>query len=286
LDFSGTEIIYPVLADVAKKIKKDVKNEVGITASIGIAATKVVAKIASDFQKPDGLTYVPKGKEREFLSSLPIVDLPGIGRKMEEYFHQLGVKTIGEISRIPYEKINVLGKFATHLQEAASGVDNIWFTSRSEVKSVSHSETFAINSSDLKFILAMLQKLAERVGERMREGGYNGRCVYVTIRYFDFRTVSRQRVLFYPTNITREIYEIGETLLEELWDRRVPLRLVGIGISHFAPTTQGLEPKQLVLFESQREKRLELEKRIDYLRERFGGSAIVPATLVFRRRRE
>src|SRR3990167_3943485 len=286
LDFSGTEIIYPVLADVAKKIKKDVKNEVGITASIGIAATKVVAKIASDFQKPDGLTYVPKGKEREFLSSLPIVDLPGIGRKMEEYFHQLGVKTIGEISRIPYEKINVLGKFATHLQEAASGVDNIWFTSRSEVKSVSHSETFARNSNDLKFILAMLQKLAEKVGERMREGGYNGRCVYVTIRYFDFRTVSRQRVLFYPTNITREIHEIGETLLEELWDRRVPLRLVGIGISHFAPTTQGLEPKQLVLFESQREKRLELEKRIDYLRERFGGSAIVPATLVFRRRRE
>ena len=277
LDFSGTSWIYPSLIKIAKKIKTEIQKEVGITASIGVAATKVVAKTASDFQKPDGLTYVPKGKEREFLSSLPIVDLPGIGRKMEEYFHQLGVKTIGEISRIPYEKINVLGKFATHLQEAASGVDNIWFTSRSEVKSVSHSETFAINSSDLKFILAMLQKLAERVGERMREGGYNGRCVYVTIRYFDFRTVSRQRVLFYPTNITREIYEIGETLLEELWDRRVPLRLVGIGISHFAPTTQGLEPKQLVLFESQREKRLELEKRIDSLRNKFGKDALVTA---------
>src|SRR3990172_2327638 len=93
LDFSGTEIIYPDLPagrqgliDIAKKIKEEVKKRVGITASIGIAATKVVAKVASDFQKPDGLTYVPAGKEKEFLAPLPIADLPGIGRKMEEYF--------------------------------------------------------------------------------------------------------------------------------------------------------------------------------------------------------
>jgi len=286
LDFSGTSWIYPSLIKIAKKIKTEIQKEVGITASIGVAATKVVAKTASDFQKPDGLTYVPKGKEKEFLSPLPIRDLPGIGAKMEEYFHQFGVKTLGELAEIPYEKINAWGRFAVHLWEAANGVDNTWFVPRTPVKSISHSETFANNNADIKFILTTLQKLTEKVGGRMREANYNGRCVYVTIRYADFRTVSRQCVLPYLTDITKEIYETGEILLKELWNRRVPLRLVGIGISHFAPTTQGLEPKQLVLFESQREKRLELEKRIDYLRERFGGSAIVPATLVFRRRRE
>src|SRR3990167_2768078 len=205
LDFSGTSWIYPSLIKIAKKIKTEIQKEVGITASIGVAATKVVAKTASDFQKPDGLTYVPKGKEKEFLSPLPIRDLPGIGAKMEEYFHQFGVKTLGELAEIPYEKINAWGRFAVHLWEAANGVDNTWFVPRTPVKSISHSETFANNSVDIKFILTTLQKLTEKVGGRMREANYNGRCVYVTIRYADFRTVSRQCVLPYLTDITKEI---------------------------------------------------------------------------------
>lgn len=274
LDFSGTEWIYPNLVSVAQKIKKDVKREVGIVASIGIASTKVVAKVASDFDKPDGLTYVTKGKEKEFLAPLPITDLPGIGRKMEEYFHRLGVKTLGELAAVPFEKIQGWGRFAINLWEAANGEDSIWFVPRAEVKSISHSETFAKNSADIKFILAMLQKLTEKVGERMREGGYFGRCVYVAIRYSDFRTVSRQRVLPYPTSSTKEIYDMGQTLLKELWDDRTPLRLVGIGISQFGETIQ---PS---LFDSQREKRLGLEKRIDGLRKKFGKDAIVPAALL------
>lgn len=274
LDFSGTDWIYPDLVSEAQKIKDAVKREVGIVASIGVAATKVVAKVASDFDKPDGLTYVTKGKEKEFLAPLPITDLPGIGRKMEEYFHRLGVKTLGELAAVHFEKIQGWGRFATNLWEAANGVDNIWFVPRAEVKSISHSETFARNSADIKFILAMLQKLTEKVGERMREGSYSGRCVYVAIRYSDFRTVSRQRVLPYPTSSTKEIYDMGETLLKELWDGRTSLRLVGIGISQFGETIQ---PS---LFDNQREKRLGLEKRIDGLRKKFGKDAIVPAALL------
>ena len=274
LDFSRTELIYPNLINIANKIKEEVKKEVGITASIGIAATKVVAKVSSDFKKPDGVTYVPKGFEKSFLAPLPIRDLPGIGRKMEEYFHKLGVKTLGELADVPFEKIKAWGQFSINLWESANGRDNIWFVPRVEVKSVSHSETFARNSNDLKFILAMLQKLTEKVGERMRKGVYSGRCVYITIRYSDFRSVSRQRVLPYSTSSTKEIYEMGEELLKELWDGHTPLRLVGISISQFGETIQ---PS---LFDATRDKRLELEKRVDILKERFGKDAVIPASIM------
>ena len=286
LDFSGTSWIYPSLIKIAKKIKTEIQKEVGITASIGIATTKVVAKVASDFQKPDGLTYVPKESEKKFLSPLPIRDLPGIGKKMEEYFQYFGIKTLGELAKIQFERVQSWGQFAINLLQAANGVDTVWFTPLVGVKSVSHSETFAKNSNDLKFILAMVQKLVEKVGERMRRGGYHGRCIYITIRYADFRTFSRQRVLPYPTNLTKEIYEIGETLLKELWDGRTPLRLAGIGVSKFVLTGRTYEPKQISLFDGLREKRLELERKVDSLKNKFGEDAVLPATLVFRRRRE
>src|SRR3990167_3468590 len=167
LDFSGTSWIYPSLIKIAKKIKTEI-------------------------QKADGITYVPKGSEKKFLSPLPIRDLPGIGKKMEEYFQYFGIKTLGELAKIQFERVQSWGQFAINLLQAANGVDTVWFTPLVGVKSVSHSETFAKNSNDLKFILAMVQKLVEKVGERMRRGGYHGRCIYITIRYADFRTFSLQ----------------------------------------------------------------------------------------------
>lgn len=280
LDFSGTEWIYPNLVDIARKIKQEIKKEVGITASIGIASSRVVAKIASDYQKPDGLTYVPAGQEKNFLSPLPIRELPGIGVKMEEYFHQLGIKTLGQLTRVPCKKIQGLSWFSANLQQLANGVDNIRFAQRVGAKSISHSETFAKNSKDQKFILAKLQRLAEKVAARLRKGGRCAQCVRVTIRYSDFKTVSRQRALLYSTNLTKEIYEMSEVLLTELWDGRTPLRLVGIGVSDVKMDSHNSEAKQLLLFDEKREKRLELEKRIDGLRERFGENSIITANLV------
>jgi len=288
LDFSGTEWIYPDLMEIARKIKEEIKKEVGITASIGIAATKVVAKVASDFQKPDGLTFVPVGKEKEFLAPLPPTDLPGINEKTKQKICTLLIDsnvvepgkeiTIGDLASLSKEFVEGhFGKVGVGLWQAANGIDNLWFTPRVGIKSVSRSETFARNSSNLKFILAMLQYLTEKVGEELRREGYSGRCAHVAIRYNNFRTVSRQRVLPYPTSCTKEIYGIAENLLKELWDGRTPLRLVGIGISKFEVEGQA---SQANLFDNFSEKRLELEKRIDFLRDRFGKDAIVPATLL------
>lgn len=276
LDFSDTEILYPDLKFVAEKIREDIKKEVGLTASIGLAKTKVCAKVASDFNKPDGFTYVPSGSEKSFLSPLPLRDLPGIGHKMEEYFHRLGVTTLGQLAAVPFKKIENWGKFAVNLWEAANGVDNIWFHPSSTVKSISRSETFYRDTPDENFILAMLRKLTESIGTEARAEGYFGRTVHVTIRYKDFRTVSRQRVLTKPTNVTKEIYDLGEILLKELWDSRTPLRLVGIGLTQF-----GSEITQLSLFGRDHNKRLELEKRIDNLRARFGNNSITPASSLY-----
>jgi len=298
LDFSGTEWIYPDppsasfrragLIEITRKIKEEIKKEVGITASIGIAATKVVAKVASDFQKPDGLTFVPAGKEKEFLALLPLTDLPGINEKTKQKFVTKLIDSnivaqnqeivIGDLASLSKEFIDKhFGKVGMSLWQAANGIGNLWFTPRVGVKSVSRSETFAKNSADLKFILAMLQYLTEKVGEELRREGYQGRCVHVTIRYNNFRTVSRQRVLPYPTSCTKEIYEMAENLFKELWDGCTPLRLIGVGVLKFEAKGQALQAN---LFDDFRVKRLELEKRIDNLRERFGKDAIVPAAFL------
>lgn len=282
LDFSKTEILYPDLKIVAEKIRADIKKEVGLAASIGLAATKVAAKVGSDFNKPDGFTYVKEGMEKAFLSPLPLRDLPGIGRKMEDYFHRLGVLTLGQLASVPYKKIENWGKFAVNLWEAANGVDNIWFHPSATVKSISRSETFYKDTPDEIFILAMLRKLTESVGTEARAEGYQGRTVHVSIRYKDFRTVSRQRVLTSPTNVTKEIYDLAEILLKELWDKQTPLRLVGIGLTQFLPA--GRQVVQQSLFTEVHDKRLELEKRIDNLKLRFGKNAVIPASLMYLRR--
>lgn len=275
LDFSNTEILYPDLQQVAQQIRSDIKAEVGITASIGLASTKVCAKVGSDFHKPDGFTYVPQGLEKKFLDPLPLRDLPGIGHKMEKYFHNLGVATLGELSRVPFERIENWGQFAINLWESANGVDNIWFHERLEVKSISRSETFYKDTPDRNFILAMLRKLTEKVGAEARAEGYSGRTVHVVVRYKDFRTVSKQRVLSSSTNVTKEIYDLAEELLLELWDHKTALRLVGIGLTQFGETLQQS------LFGEQHDKRLELEKRVDRLREKYGRDAVVPASQMY-----
>lgn len=275
LDFSNTEILYPDLKIVAEKIRADIKKEVGLTASIGLAKTKVAAKVGSDFHKPDGFTYIKEGTEKEFLAPLPLRDLPGIGRKMEDYFHRLGVTTLGQLAAVPFKRIEAWGKFAINLWEAANGVDNIWFHPSTRVKSISRSETFYKDTPDENFILAMLRKLTESVGTEARTEGYQGRTVHVSIRYKDFRWVSRQRVLASPTNVTKEIYDLAEILLKELWDQQTPLRLVGIGLTQFG------EMVQPSLFGEAHDKRLELEKRVDQLRSRFGKNAVIPASLMY-----
>lgn len=191
---------------------------------------------------------------------------------MEKYFHNLGVATLGELASVPFKRIENWGQFAINLWEAANGVDNIWFHERITVKSISRSETFYKDTPDQNFILAMLRKLTEKVGTEARSEGYSGRTIHVYIRYKDFRTVSRQRVLPSATNVTKEIYDLAEILVHELWDHKTPLRLVGIGLTQFGETVQ---PS---LFGQAHDKRLELEKRVDSLREKFGDDSVVPAS--------
>ncbi len=284
LDFANTENIYPDLTKIAEKIRTEVQKEVGITASIGLAPTKVCAKVASDFNKPDGFCYVPEGTTKSFLAPLPLRDLPGIGRQMEIYFHRLGLQTLGDLASLPIEQVEKMGLAPLGLYRAANGFDNIWFKPRFTAKSVSRSETFYRDRADENFILAMLRKLTESAAEEMRSENYLGRCVYVAIRHDNFHTVSKQRVLPYFTNSTKEIYDMGEVLLKELWDHKTPLRLVGIGVSQFA-SLDSVEPRRseqipLPFVDVKRDKRLGLEKRIDKVRAKYGKDAVMTAAMM------
>ena len=274
LDFVGCEVIYPDLLKTCQQIKSDIKSEIGITASCGIASCKVVAKVASDFQKPDGLTFVPKGKEAEFLAPLSINKLYGVGPKIEAVLKQIGVETIGDLSSLPCQFLQaVFGKYGVTIWTWANGIDNRQVIPPPPAKSISKSTTFTKNSADLKFILANLLYLSENVSAALRTEKVVGRCVTVTVRYHNFLTQSHQKVFKHTIGSTKEVYSVSRHLLLECWDQKMLLRLIGVTVSDFEVQNQ-----QLSLF-IDFNKRRALESVLDQVRTKYGFWAIRPASL-------
>lgn len=276
LDFSDCQKLYPDITAVCEKIRQEVKSQVGITASIGLATSRVVAKVAADFGKPDGLTVVPEGQERQFLAPLPIRDLPGIGGQTEKKLHQLGIKTVGQIASLnPDWVLKNLGKFGHNLWLSSHGVSNVRFDPRESQKGVSRSRTFSENSGDPHFIKGMLRFLIEKVAGDLREKEFKGSLIYVVIRDKHFNSVGKQRKISFFTNHSKDIYKIAEELLFELWDSLTPLRLVGVGVSQFEYSWQ--QTKQLSLFEQEDQKETSREKAVDKLRSKYGFFSVQPA---------
>lgn len=283
LDFSNTNIIYPNLVEVAKEIKATIKKEAGLTASIGLASTKVVAKVASDFNKPDGLTVVARGEEKSFLSPLPLRDLPGIGVQTEKVFLKWGLKTIGDLANLSEKHLeNNLGKVGLTLWNQANGRDSIWFEKPSvfdtttQQKSISHSTTFPEKSNDKRYLLRVLQFLTEKVCLDLREKNLMGGILSVHIRYSDFTSKGMQKVLPFASNGTKFIYKGAEQLFLKLWDGASFVRLTGVGLSHLSSDRKN---SQLTLFD-QEERLSKLDNSVDKLREKYGFSSVLPASLV------
>ncbi|MBW1708610.1 MAG: DNA polymerase IV [Deltaproteobacteria bacterium] len=172
LDVTGSRRLFGSPQEIAKKIKKLVKGEIGLTVSAGIAPSKLVAKIASDLEKPDGLTVVPHGKVREFLDPLPIEKLWGVGKVTRKDLELLGVRTIGDLSRLPRELLkSKFGKHGLHLYTMAGDMDERDVETRREVKSIGHEVTYAKDIVDLETVKKKLLALATQVARRMRRKG-------------------------------------------------------------------------------------------------------------------
>jgi len=271
LDITGYEEPYGSLHQMALALKAQIRRELRLTASVGIATCKVVAKIASDLCKPNGLLEVARGKERHFLNPLPVARLPGVGKKTEQVLKGMGITTIGELASLPLNIVEKhFGKFGVVIHRYANGIDDRRVEAPGESKSISQQTTFARDTLDRHFLEANLHHLCQQVSAELRSRDKQARCVTLRLRYADFETISRQVTLKEASNVSQVIFAAARQLLSEaLVQRGKPIRLIGIRVSRLS----GKE-RQLHMFDSEREKLEHLDKAIDQIRKKYGPASI------------
>lgn len=271
MDMTGFESLYGSLVALARQIKATVRKELRIVASIGIASSKVAAKVASDYGKPDGLVEVPPGQDAAFLAPLPLRKLPGAGEKTGQVLQRLGIGTIGELAQVPTVTLRRLfGAYGDMLHLWATGQDSSPVSPIPAPKSISRETTFPQDTRDLNFLLATIRYLGERVGAELRSEGKKARCVTVKVRYADFHTITRHHTLREPACHDEAIFQAGAALLgKALEERREKVRLVGIGVADLVEGTQ-----QLSLWEGQAQRLERLCQAVDKVREKYGFTAL------------
>jgi DNA polymerase IV len=274
LDLTGTERIFGAPERVGRSIKEEIHAATRLTASVGIAPRKFVAKIASDLRKPDGLVVVGQDEVESFLSPLPIGRLWGVGPKTLVVLQGMGIETIGDLARSdPDACVRRLGEWGEHLTDLARGIDEREVVPEWEAKSYSHEETFARDRGDAEFIGAVMLDQASRVARRLRRDGVAGQIVTLKLRYGDFKTLTRQRKIARATCLAEPIYHEARRLFDVAWDGR-PVRLIGVGVGGIQPQSAGFD---LFTEVDGDERRRRLADTIDRIQDRFGGAKLVRA---------
>jgi DNA polymerase IV len=280
LDVTGSRSLFGAAPEIAANIKKLVRVETGLTVSAGVASSKLMAKIASDLDKPDGLTIVPPGRETEFLAGLAISKLWGVGRATQENLRLMGVSTIGHLERLPLAILErSFGRHGSHLYLAARGIDHREVIPEREMKSVGHEETFETDLLDSRELQRELLSLAVKVGRRLRRYGMRGRTITLKVKYFDFKQVTRSLTLSSAIDDEREIYGNGRQLLAKTEAGDKPVRLLGISLANLASDGAA---EQLDLFGTAQtqDKRKTLHQALDAISAKYGGRSILPGTLL------
>ena len=278
LDVTGCEEPYGSPRQLVLAIKDRINKELKITASVGIATCKVVAKIASDICKPDGLLEIAPGEEQAFLNPLPIAKLPGVGKKTEQALKEMGISTIGELASRPLDTIERrFGATGTVLHSYASGLDDREVETPGEAKSISQELTFTHDTFDRNFLEANLHNLCQEVCQDLRTQNKRTKCVAIKLRYADFKTITRQVTLQEASDVTRVVFATAQQLLSKaLAQREKPVRLIGIRISSLVG-----EGKQLSIFDSGAARPEHLDKAIDKIRNKYGSTAIKTGNGIF-----
>jgi DNA polymerase-4 len=271
LDVTGCEESYGSPHQMALAIKERIYKELKLTASVGIATCKVVAKIASDLCKPDGILEVESGREQAFLSPLPVARLPGIGRKTEQVLKHMGITTIGELASLPLDTVKKhFGATGLVIHRYANGIDERGVEAPGEPKSISKQTTFAQDTLTRHFLGSNLHHLCEQVSTKLRSQDKQARCVTLRLRYADFKTITRQLNLKEASNATQVIFTAALQLLDKvLAQQGKPIRLIGIRVSQLVSGE-----KQLYMFNSEVEKWQRLDKAVDQIRRKYGSTSI------------
>jgi len=267
------------IASIAQDLQKRVMQETGLPCSLGCASSRVVAKMANDFGKkqvktgrsPQKITVVEPGTEEEFMAPLDIQALWGVGPKTAAHLRQRGITTIGRLAALGDADLkNYFGHHGESMRRRAKGIDNTpIYPESGDPKSVSNEMTFHEDQDDEVGLLKILRGLSEKVGSRLRKAGLAGSVVQIKIRYADFSTYTRQTSMKECTNLDQEIYDEAQRLFLKHWQSGRPVRLLGVGV-----TNLDKPHRQLALWDDQSNKKEELTKAVDDLRERFGKDVI------------
>lgn len=277
VDLAGTGLLFGPPEEIAKKIKERIRQATGLTCSIGIAPNKLMAKLASDMKKPDGLVVIKQEEVKSLLEDLPVGELWGIGPRLTAHLSGLGVKTCGQLGRFPVsilrERFGIIGE---RLKLMGQGIDLspiVPIGTEEEAKSIGHSMTLHKDIPDKELLKKYILKLSEMVGARARAHNLKGRKVCLTIRYSDFFTFTKRKGLDLPTNDTHAIYSLATEVLGSI-RLKCAVRLVGVSISDISG-----DCRQLPLFEGER-KRERLVSAMDLINRHFGDFTLTWATLL------
>jgi DNA polymerase-4 len=275
VDMTGTARLHGPPLRAADRLHQAIKSATNLNCSIGIASSKLVAKIASDQAKPNGILFVLPGVEARFLAPLEVRKIPGVGKVMEKNLHSIGIRRIADLAAMDEADLERrFGKCGLVLAGKAAGEDaGGWFDGdigeHGDPKSISHERTFTIDTADVTELESALAHLAEKLARRLREHGLAARTVQLKLRYSDFTTITRARRFSSPTQLDRDLIRESRALLHENWDRARAIRLIGVHVSGFDSDTQ---PN--LLDGPETEKWTQALKTADELRDRFGEAAV------------
>lgn len=275
LDVTGMDGLYADPADIARSIKADIKEQLQLTASAGVAVNKFLAKLASDLQKPDGLYVIRPGEEAKVLAGLPIRRLWGVGEVTAANIAKLGIRTIGQFAATDPKLLEgYIGRTVFDLQQLARGIDARPVVPDQQVKSIGNEETFEEDLYQWEEIEKQLLLFADKVGWRLRKLNLSGRTVTVKVRFASFRTVTRSRTLDEATNLDGVLYHTAKELYKSI-PANEGIRLLGVTVSNLQPAGQSI-----ALFDSGQEKQEALHKVVDDLKARFGSGAVTKGRLI------
>ncbi len=279
LDVQGSLQIMGTSREIAGNIKQKIRAQTGLTCSVGMAPVRFLAKIASDLEKPDGLTIIYPAEVPEFIETLAIQKVPGIGKKSTQALHRLGIRYLGDVRRYPREMLEKrLGKWGRRLINLSKGIDPTPVSPERDHKSVSAEQTLAANTMDTHFLKQIMLQQSQRVSKQLRKMGVRAKVITLKLKHDDFKQVTRRTTISVPTHSTETIFHEAVGLLEQ-YQLTQKVRLVGVGASGFISSSQ---PIQMDIFDAAPRRNRNWEKvdqTLDHISRKFGKKLVDRASL-------
>ncbi|HEX4165496.1 MAG TPA: DNA polymerase IV [Bryobacteraceae bacterium] len=276
LDLTGTERLHGPPLRTAHALHEAIRSETNLRCSLGLASSRLVAKVSSDQAKPNGVLYILPGQEARFLAPLDVRKIPGVGKKTELSLHKLGIRYVGDLANLDESFLaSHFGRWGLALAGKAKGMDaGGWFDAEigagEEPKSISHEHTFWQDVADSDQLETTLLKLSEMVSKRLREHRLYSKTIQLKLRYEDFSTITRASSLDHATQLDREVAGAVIHLFRKAWDKRTPVRLLGV----HAGSLQTVEGQMNLLDEATTSRLRNAFRSVDHIRDRFGGTSI------------